>query len=639
MMVFGSPFFLWGALLAAGPLVIHLARRRHALPLRFSTLRFLSVSGPPRQRQRQPQDLLLLALRTLLILVIVFVLAQPRWVPPSETAPRNAVVFLFDTSASMAWQGRDEALAAALSAELDLRPAAAFGRVVYDVEARAVDAVGAIDASDLRKTLADFPPRSVAIDPAAALLTAYNQLPDGGTVVVVTDAQAGQWEYHALPSSPPGVQLTWLRLDTFPENPRLIHTRVITGTDGQRLLSARAQGSEKAELRLEGPDGERLGRVAFGASDDGVAAASLELPPQLPAWAIATLILPEGGPDGLTADNSQVVWLAPPPPVTVTIWLPELDEGEKQREAGFVARALGVPPRDGGVRFAVELGGAEADEGDGVWFLAGAADEAPEAVFATLAERLAAGGSLVVTPGRNPARLFRYLRETRLLPVRYRGRRERSVFAADPYQVGSLPAASPLRNVFDAESERGLHLSVIRRYDQLELPEDTDARVWLATEEGHPLLLEASVGEGRLFVFTLGLETASADLPVGSAFLPLIREVFSAAAPPVAQVRELNLGQAVRRSPELPPERVFELTAWPEASPPALFRLPPVESTPRAVAASALITAGRERSVGPPPPPLASAEIPLEPWLLGLALAAFLAEALLSQPRKPARTP
>ncbi|MGF1452198.1 MAG: BatA domain-containing protein [Opitutales bacterium] len=638
MIVFGNPAFLWGLLLAAGPLIIHLARRRQALPLRFSTLRFLSASGPPRQQQRKPQDILLMALRMLLLIAVVLVLAQPKWVSPRATGGQTDIVYLFDASASMAWAGREGA-ADALAADIDRRADAGanFGRVVYDVAPRQVDVPGDVTGRELRATFRDFPPRQSAIDVGGALAAALQLLPDGGEIVVVTDAQAGQWEDSALPLLPPGVQLSWLRQASFSQNVALRYAERISAADGRPLLSARLSGPDDllsgAGLRLVGPGGETLAEGAVAAPDGATAAVTLDLPESFPAWATAELILAQA--DALAADNRRAVWLAPAPPVPVQVWLPEIDQGQnvKAREARYVASALRVEPRGAGPRFEVTIGGGAGE--DAVWYLAGAADDAPAEIFPQLAERVEAGSSIVITPGRNPARLYRYLRETGLISASFKGRRDRPAFSADPFQVGGLPENSPLREIFDADSERGLYLNRLLQYDALALRDDSDANVWLETEDGDPLLIEFPQGQGSVFLFTISLDTSSGDLPVGGAFLPLVRAIFAAAAPPVPSVRELATGSPARRSPEAEPERVFAVTAWSDAVPPAVFNLPAVESTPRATPSSALLTVRAERALAvEKAPPRTGFDFEL--LLLALALAAFLAEIFLSQPQRPA---
>ena len=74
MLTFAYPWFLWGLLALAGPLVLHLLNRRRPRQLVFPSIRFLRRSQLPREGRRRLRDLLLLLLRLLLIRLSVLVL-------------------------------------------------------------------------------------------------------------------------------------------------------------------------------------------------------------------------------------------------------------------------------------------------------------------------------------------------------------------------------------------------------------------------------------------------------------------------------------------------------------------------------------------------------------------------------------
>ncbi len=693
MIVFGSAGFLWGLLLLGVPVAIHLAQLRQGQPWLFPSLRFLVASGPPRQHRRRLSDWWLLLLRCLVLATVVLILAEPRWVAPAVgTEDRAAVVYLFDSSASMAWAGRPEAVKAALRSDLERpeRRGAALGRLVFDREARGAVLPGSLATRELIDTLDLFPPRPVGISAAEAVQQSLLLLPEaGGTLVVVTDGQAGQWTPSGLPELPLGVALEWLLVGDFSPNAAVVFAEVIPLADRRgRQVLVRLSGHREAlvggRVVLIAPDGRELAGASIlqesrESSATGVAGlgdaetlvtVTLPLPDAVPPWAEVTFSSAAGVSDGLAADNARLVWLDEVPPVPVEIWLPELDDGAKRAEVEFLARALAVEPRGGGTRFAVSLGagtdGTSERSGSGgalgsasVWHLAGALDEAPTEVWSLLRERLAAGGAAVVTPGRNPARLFRLLRENGLLAARWQGRALRPA-AQEPFLVGGLPSGSPLGQIFTGDAARGLYLTALRGYERVIL-EDVSAasgfRSWLATESGDPLLVEVPVGSGRLVVSTFGWETGSSDLPLRAAFLPLVRALFAELYPtPTAfQHREAGTlapvpGAGRDGSAGVVSQRVWERSVIdPQSGPVWLFQVPEAESVSRATPLSQLrqVSAGGAiptSGVGPENPGVSGSQaaltagqragLSLEGWLVALAVLWVLGEAWASRPKE-----
>jgi hypothetical protein len=64
-MNFLTPWFLWGALAVAGPVLFHLIRRAARERMPFSSLMFLAPTPPRTVRRRKLEHLLLLLLRWL----------------------------------------------------------------------------------------------------------------------------------------------------------------------------------------------------------------------------------------------------------------------------------------------------------------------------------------------------------------------------------------------------------------------------------------------------------------------------------------------------------------------------------------------------------------------------------------------
>jgi len=103
-MTFGAAAFLFAGLAAAIPVVLHMINRQRAKELPFSTLRFLRISVEKTRRRRRIQDVLLMLLRMAVLLLIAFGLARPTLTSLKSLlggGASSAVAIILDNSASM----------------------------------------------------------------------------------------------------------------------------------------------------------------------------------------------------------------------------------------------------------------------------------------------------------------------------------------------------------------------------------------------------------------------------------------------------------------------------------------------------------------------------------------------------------
>ncbi|HZM06079.1 MAG TPA: BatA domain-containing protein, partial [Candidatus Saccharimonadales bacterium] len=104
-MNFLAPWFLFGALAVAGPVLFHLIRRAARERMPFSSLLFLRPTPPRATSRRKLEHIVLLLLRCLALLLLAAGFARPFFsrgleLPPGADEGRQSVV-LIDTSASM----------------------------------------------------------------------------------------------------------------------------------------------------------------------------------------------------------------------------------------------------------------------------------------------------------------------------------------------------------------------------------------------------------------------------------------------------------------------------------------------------------------------------------------------------------
>jgi len=112
-MQFVNPFYLFGLLAIAIPIIIHLFNFRRFRKVFFTNVRFLQELKQQTQKQSQLRHLLILAIRILAIAAVVMAFAQP-YIPFSESkskiASRNAVSIFVDNSFSMEATGANSTL-------------------------------------------------------------------------------------------------------------------------------------------------------------------------------------------------------------------------------------------------------------------------------------------------------------------------------------------------------------------------------------------------------------------------------------------------------------------------------------------------------------------------------------------------
>lgn len=102
---FGNGALLWGSLLFAVPLIIHLLNRRRFRPIQWAAMDFLRQAYQRTRRRLTLESLLLLLVRCLLVILLAIALARP-FVPSSSllslfTPAQKNVVLMIDVSHSM----------------------------------------------------------------------------------------------------------------------------------------------------------------------------------------------------------------------------------------------------------------------------------------------------------------------------------------------------------------------------------------------------------------------------------------------------------------------------------------------------------------------------------------------------------
>src|SRR3954451_17245250 len=123
-----SPLLIWGTLLGAIPIIIHLLNRRRFRQVEWAPMRYLKLTIRRNRRRIQIEQLLLLLLRIALLVLLFFYLARPVLNPTGlehwlGTGGRSSQIVLIDDSLSMGYAASGGVEGAAFSRAKDVATA------------------------------------------------------------------------------------------------------------------------------------------------------------------------------------------------------------------------------------------------------------------------------------------------------------------------------------------------------------------------------------------------------------------------------------------------------------------------------------------------------------------------------------
>jgi Aerotolerance regulator N-terminal/von Willebrand factor type A domain len=509
-----APLFLAGLVAIGLPLWLHRLSSDNPNRQPFSSLMFLEAGEPRRVLARKLQYLLLLALRIAVLALLAVAFAQPAlWRSAQATSGAGARLHLIvlDTSASMAAGDRWSRAQAAAGDVIDSLAADDRGQIIAAGRVIELATAATLDRAELRQALPAIEPGVFHID-FGQLMTTLDGVIRGADLPVVahviTDAQES-----ALP-----VRFAELA----PREPVELTIHNVGGDEAnvaiESLVGSALNGELTATVRsfAEVPVTRSL-RLELNGSSVEQQTVTLE-PGQRVQASFAPLALAAGSnrvraaltpADDLAGDDSRIIALKRPEPRPVLLVSGDIRGG---RDTLYVAAALRTLE-------ALALEPVTVDD-------AGLADEnLDEYAFVVVADAAAIGAGAT-------AELMRYIdaggavllalgpRSTGLTEVPITG----ELFdaggvpparAADYYSIGTLDASHPALRGLDT-----LRAAKFFRYSAI-VP-SADDRVLASLESGAPLLLERTIGNGRVLVLASSLDREWSDLPVQPVFVPFM---------------------------------------------------------------------------------------------------------------------
>lgn len=559
-MTFGllAPLALALMALVAGPILVHLVRRRPAQRQAFGAMLLLRRLQQKLRRRRRLHDLLLLVLRILAIALVVAATARPevRWPgDPQDLGQAGAVVVVLDNSLSMDqeidWSGPEEEAPEAppsgrrtVFTESRRQAVETIMNFPDGVRVAAVtiggDATGIVpgltaDKGVVAAALLETQQGQGRTDLAGGLQLARRLLEGkGGEVMVFTD-EAGPSTVEAareeigLLSAQGGALLPRPLRPRRAANVSVVNAEYGDGPEGGSVRIVLMNfGAEEVEVpcTVSLPDGAEIttfvkvpaeetaeatvtvprvaeGGVGIVALGDGAVAEDDRFAFHLPRIGASRVLVVDGDP-GLTPTDSEVYFLER----ALAPW------GAQAANRG------GVLPDVTGPAGVTELD----PEVHRVVFLANLAD--PASIAGRVVDFVRRGGGLVLSAGENVTADRYNAAFSDLLPSPLR----RSRALANRGEPG-VPVALPDvgLELFRPFSRGGLsafrkvswrHIFTLEPYNETD-----EVRTLMSLEGGIPLLVERKVGRGRVLWLSGTLDLGWGNLPLQAVYMPLVQRL------------------------------------------------------------------------------------------------------------------
>ena len=576
MLSFLSPLLIWGTLLGAIPIIIHLLNRRRFRRVEWAPMRYLKLTIQRNRRRIQIEQLLLLLLRIAVLVLLFFFLARPILNPTGlekwlGSGGRTSQVVLVDDSLSMGYAAgeavaftRAKEIAAALFA--GARPqdrctlmttSAPRSPVLHEVEGSSrEDLSGGVSSLAITATHASWPAVLEGVDEVLKSCTYPTR-----QVTIITDMRRAGWES--------GVSAVAKRWDEADVRVRVVDVGAeeVANVSLQSLDSLDRTILAGAESRWEAVIKNDSTRTLTGAKavlrvDDKPTEVTLpDIAPRQVAKVPLNVQFPGPGShdlslqipeDELPGDNQH--WAAVPVKDSLLIRLVDGDPSTEPfgSEVDYLAAPLSIG-----------VGAAEAwrvevvPEND---FLSPRLDPADVLVLANVAapsveqaERMRklvseGMGVMIFTGSKLDTGLYNDLlfRVTpRLLPFPLKGLVEESIrgLIVEPIRP------SPLEKLLELKTTALERVAAKQIMAVDEQGQEGQVRVLARWNDPgrSPAIAKRIVGDGRVLLWTTTADRAGNDWPIEPSFVLAVREAVRGAARPTRFDNNVTAGERMRR--------------------------------------------------------------------------------------------
>jgi len=515
-MGFLAPAFLLGALAVGVPLYLHLLRRHSGTPLPFSSLMLFEQRQQSAVRRRRLRYLLLLALRLAVLLLLALAFAEPyvnRLAP--ALVPQKLLLLVIDDSFSMHAGGRlEQAKRAALDVLAAKRSSDRARIVTLDAQVRVLSPATE-DSSTLRAAIQSI----TAGDERGS----FAALP--GAVRSMLENERAPIELHLFSDMQKSAMPPDFAEMRLPGNVALVLHSLASGTLPNwsvASVSAPAQlwGAQRTHVQavIAGYGTPAAVRsVSFLANGKLIGTQRVEVPPSGRALAeIDSFEVPYGfsrcavridAADSLPGDDEYLFALERSDPKRGLF----IHQSSDTRSALYFATAL-ASAEEHAVRLDAVTAERTADIDPRPYAFVVVSDVAslPAPFAERLAQYVSAGGSVLLALGTTSAQQRSVpLFGSAVLAARY--------YARGPERFAAVAHADEsYAPVGTAAQWEGVKFFYVNAVDA------TGARVGLRLSDGTPLLLEKSLGEGRIVLFASAFDNLTNDLPLQPSFVAFV---------------------------------------------------------------------------------------------------------------------
>jgi hypothetical protein len=531
---FLNPLVLLGLVAGILPVLIHRLTKRDAIPRKFSAVRLLLQSQQVMAKPQRLKHLLLLALRVLAVLSLILMMARPVLTGPGFLAKgsEEAKVIILDNSLSMGYRedgGERLALAKKAAREmieetrgriLILPTSSTHRQLVPQHEVRWLSSEEAL--REIERISLSFGRG----DPAKALSLAYHRLKElktPGEILILTDMVRGDWEgfnlskIETLSGETP---ITFVRIGGANRDPNLalkeakfVEGEAVVGVplrlDATVSNESDQTGSTLVQLYLTGV---KRDQKAMGLKAGEEEKTYFELSLDKPGWVDGEIRLTG---DRLVYDDIFYFTLKIRDKVRVLIVDGDPRLSLRTGESYYLVNAL-HPGKAEGSPFLTriitepELDGHDLKPYDAVFLLNVARPQASKLipfleskkpVFIFLGDR-------VIAEEYNKIPLFPW----RIQELKDTG-------ASRPESISKIDINHESLRSFSGPTGESLRKASFYRYFRV----DGSGKNLLTLGNKDPLLCEADLGNGKLFLYASSADLDWNDLPLKAAYLPLIQ--------------------------------------------------------------------------------------------------------------------
>jgi hypothetical protein len=567
------PIFLFGLIAASLPLLIHLLNRRKLNRIRFPAVRFILLSQKRISRSYRLRHWILLALRTMAVVLLALLLANPIFQTGAGLFAGGgpvALVILLDNSLSMTWSGDGIGFKQAKEAARLLITSLNDGdrAAIIPTSISGKEPIRLKSEKDvLLKELEQLEIADGTANLSTVLGKAYEVLsePAGQKEIrFITDLGLTGWDNFSMSSLKqvdPAIPLKAIRVGRkqTPLNATVKEIRAGQGVGVDLPLHLEAVVANFSDQEIKdllvqlSIDGQNKDQKVTSIPARGDTTVAFQTRLSQAGSHVGQLTIKK---DGLAGNASMHFGLHAQDKLRVLVVDGDPQTSLVQSETFFLTRALNPAGEQDSSQYLPTviipegLSGVALDSYQ-VIVLCNVAN-LPDAFVSKLQNYLRSGGGLLIFGG---DRLQADHYNAKLAPILQAPIREKKLgLEATGEKIGKFELTHPaLQNLSDNLLQESIKSARFWGYSRISAP---GSSVLISLANGDPLLIEQKVGPGRVILITTTADRDWSDLPVKTAYLPMIQSLTTYLAGGKRGILDSGISVGSAKEVSLPPNYV-----------------------------------------------------------------------------------